>query len=137
HPAFVQIGDAAVNGASVRFGLDGTLGNFFSGFYGGGVKCRSLRGAAFGLYVCVSDSGGGTNTAQPGNYPYWNGNFETTAASLSDVTVNITNGLFRIGQSPVGTGINGDLAEVLVFNGVAFGASARGALEGYLRVKYN
>ncbi len=137
YPAFVQIGETETDGANARLGLFSTVSNIFSGFYNGGVRSTATTGGSFGLYVWVRNSASGTATTQSGNTQYWNGVAAPTAVALSNVAVNMVDGAYRIGRTSAGATIDADIAELMVFTGTAMNASDRGAMEAYLRFKYN
>ncbi len=137
YPAFIQLGETDADGANARFGLFTTVANVFSGFYNGGVRSTSTTGGSFGLYVWIRDSASGTATAQTGSTQFWNGNAAATTTALSNVAVNLVDGAYRIGRTSAGATIDADIAELMVFTGTAMNASERGAMEGYLRFKYN
>lgn len=137
YPAFIQIGETDSNGANARLGLFTTVANIYTGFFNGGVRSTSTTGGSFGLYSWVRDSASGTNTTQVGNTQYWNGSLAGTTTALSNIAVNIVDGAYRIGRTSAGATIDADIAEIMVFTGTAMNASDRGAMEAYLRFKYN
>ncbi len=137
YPTFLQIGEGASNGLSAWFGMDSTSSNVFSGFYGGGSKSNSSYSPGFNLYTYVRDSGSGTNNTQSGNTQYWNGASMATTASLSAATVNITDGVFRIGRSSVNTTVSADIGEIIVFPATALSPAVRSEIETYLNGKWN
>lgn len=137
YPAFIQIGETDSNGANARLGLFTTVANIFTGFYNGGVRSTSTTGGSFGLYTWVRDSASGTAMTQAGNTQYWNGNAAATTTALSNVAVNLVDGAYRIGRTSAGATVDADIAELMVFTDTAMNASDRGAMEAYLRFKYN
>ncbi len=135
-PAFLQLGSAAADGASAWFGLESTTNNPYSGFYNGGSKSAATLPADFAIYTWIRNSGSGSNNAQTGNSLYLNGTAIATSSALNPVSVNLTNGPILVGRS-TNLPIQADIAEAIVFSGVALSTSNRILIENYLNAKYS
>ncbi len=134
YAGLLQFGEDETSGANAWLRLVPAATQLFSGFYGGGSASVASYPAGFNLYTWVRS--GGANTAQSGNTQFWNGASASVTANLSNPAVNITDGVFRIGRSTANVTSIADIAELIIFNGTAMGASARGTIEAYLNAKY-
>ncbi len=134
YSGLLQFGENETNGANAWLRLIPSATQLFSGFYGGGSATSIGYLAGFNLYTWVRS--GGANTAQSGNTQFWNGSSTAVTANLSNPAISLTDGVFRIGRSTANVTANADIAELIVFNGTAMNATARGTIEAYLNAKY-